>query len=431
MKIEILEEKGSKIKVLFEVDDKSIFASFEKKALKELGEHVSIKGFRPGKIPDDVLRKHIDARLIQERTMELVAEDQLRKFVKEKDIAVVDTEFKMKKYVPGETAEFEIEIATFPVFTLPDYKKICKEQGEKGKKKVEVSKEDIDKSVDYLRKSRAKYKTSETGAKLGDFLEIDFEMTADGEKTEDAESKGYPFVLGEEKLIPGFEKEMEGLKPGDTKEFSLKAPKDYWRQDLANKKMNFKVKVNSVLERELPELNEEFAKSLGTFENMESVEKSIKDGLMMEKEKEEKDRFTESMIAKIVDAVTVDIPKVLIDRETEKIMHDFEHNLHSKGIEKEKYLKQMGKEEHQFKKELIPQAERNIKTYLVLHNISKAEEIEIPAEKIKEEMQNVLNRYKKAEDAAKEIDPENLYHYTKDVLTNKTTIDKLLEYANY
>ena len=362
--------------------------------------------------------------------MEMVAEDQLRKFVKEKDLAVVDTVFKMKKYVPGEIAEFEIEISTFPVFALSDYKKICKEQASSDKKKVEVSKEDIDKSIDYLRKSRAKYKTSEAGAKLGDFLEIDFEMIADGQKTEDAESKNYPFVLGEEKLIPGFEKQMEGLRPGDTKEFSIKAPKDYWRQDLANKKMDFKVKVNSVLERELPELDNEFAKSLGNFENMESVENSIKEGLRMEKEKEEKERFTEALIAKIVESVKIDIPKVLIDRETEKIMHDFEHNLHSKGIEKDKYLKQMGKEEHQFKKELVPQAERNIKTYLVLREVSKAEEIEIPAEKIKEEMQNVLSRYKKAEDAAHEIDPENLYYYTKDIMTNQKTIEKLLEYAN-
>jgi len=430
-KIEIKEERGSKIIISFAIDDENIFKKFGDKAIADLGKDLSLKGYRPGKIPAAVLKKSVDEKLVQSRTLEMLAEDYLKKEVVRLNIFVLETDFKLLKYIPGKLAEFDIEITTIPKYAMPDYKKIAEEFGKNNKKESTLSDKEISEALEFIRKSRAKYVSSSYGAKPGDFIEIDFEASTGGTRLEDYESKNYPFVLGEGKLIPGFEKEIEELKSNDTKEFSLTAPKDYWREDLQNKKIDFKVKINSVLNRELPELNDDFAKQLGSFDGMESLKESLKGGLLTEKRQKDKNDFTLNLLKQILLETKIELPQMLIDREVEKIMHDFEHDIVSKGIEKEKYLKQIGKSEDQLKKDIIPQAENNIKTSLILKDIAVLEKIEIAEEKIKERVNDFLKELSSTKKAEKEVDPENLYYHAKEVLKNQDVIEKLLLFAGY
>jgi trigger factor len=217
MKTTITEEKKTKLTVVFEVDDKDLFSGTEKKALVQLSDHVSVKGYRPGKVPLEVLRKHIDERIVHEKTLELVAEEVLGKFIAERNVNVVSSHFHLKKYVPLQMAEFEIVMDIFAMPDLPDYKALAKEFGSKNTKETTVSDKEVEDSIDYVRKSRATYATAEGGAKKGDLVDIDFEMSVPGQEVEDSSQKNYQCILGEEHLMEGVGKEIEGMKAGEKK----------------------------------------------------------------------------------------------------------------------------------------------------------------------------------------------------------------------
>jgi trigger factor len=429
MKTTITEEKKTKLTALFEVDDKELFSRMEQKALVQLSDRVSVKGYRPGKVPPEVLRKHIDERIVQERTLELIAEEMLGKFIAERSLNVISSHFHLKKYVPLQSAEFEIEMDIFSMPELPDYKVLAKEFGAKNIKEAAVSDQEVEDSIDYVRKSRATYATAEGGAKKGDLIDIDFEMSVAGQEVEDSKQKNYQCILGEERLMEGVGKELEGMKAGEKKQFTVKAPKDFWRADLKGKTIAFSVAMNSVFERTLPVLDDVFAKSVGVFGGIAELQKSVKEGLLEEKKSKMQEQFALDLLTHLADALKAEIPQSAIDEEVEKLFEELEHNLSDKGIAKEKYFTQIGKTEAVIKKEMTPHAERNIKTQLLLAEIAKRENIRPTDEAVKERVTEFLRQYRSTKDAEKAIDPERLYRYTEITLRNQQVVAFLTQTA--
>lgn len=304
--------------------------------------------------------------------------------------------------------------------------KLAKYKGLKVKKnKLEVKEEEVKKALDYLQNSRAKIITVNRPAKRGDRLEIDFEVHQAEVKIENGTSKNHPLILGRGNFLPGFEEKLEGMKGGQEKEFSLKAPTDWPNQKIANKNLDFKVKMNLVQERELPEVDDGFAKSLGNFDSLEALKKSIKEGLFGEKEIKERQRIRMELIEKIAQDSEIKVPEILIKEEIEKMINEFRISIKNIGLDFDRYLKEIRKTIEDLKKDWHKEAEKRVKIGLCLREIAKKENIEVSEEEVKEKINEDLKHYPDVEEVKKNIDLNVLKDYTKNILKNEKVFSLL------
>lgn len=304
--------------------------------------------------------------------------------------------------------------------------KLAKYKGLKVKKnKLEVKEEEVKKALDYLQNSRAKIITVNRPAKRGDRLEIDFEVHQAEVKIENGTSKNHPLILGRGNFLPGFEEKLEGMKGGQEKEFSLKAPTDWPNQKIANKNLDFKVKMNLVQERELPEVDDGFAKSLGNFDSLEALKKSIKEGLFGEKEIKERQRIRMELIEKIAQDSEIKVPEILIKEEIEKMINEFRISIKNIGLDFDRYLKEIRKTIEDLKKDWHKEAEKRVKIGLCLREIAKKENIEVSEEEVKEKINEDLKHYPDVEEVKKNIDLNVLKDYTKNILRNEKVFSLL------
>lgn len=297
------------------------------------------------------------------------------------------------------------------------------------KNKLEVKKEEIKKSLDYLQNSRAKIITVNRSCKKGDRVEIDFEIRQGGVKIENSTSKNHPLILGQNRFLPGFEDQLKEMKTDQEKEFSLKVPADWPDKRITNKNLDFKVKMNLVQEREIPSLNDEFAKSLGTFESLTALEESIKEGLLREKEIKEKERIRIELIEKVAQDSKIEIPEVLIEQELEKMTNELKTNITSLGLDFDKYLKEIKKTIEELRKNWQKQAEKRVVIALCLQVIAEKENIEVSDEEIKERINQDLKHYPNTEEVKKNIDLNALKEYAKAILRNEKVFELLEKQA--
>jgi len=303
---------------------------------------------------------------------------------------------------------------------LADYKGIKVKKNE-----LKVEKAEIDNSLEYLRKSRAKIITVNKSAEKGNRVEIDFEVRHGGVKIENGTSKNHPLILGEGKFLPGFEKELEGMLTGEEKNFSLKAPKDWLDKRVAEKNLDFKVKMNLVQERQVPELNDEFAKSLGSFESLGALKENVFGGLLEEKKIKEKQRIKIELIEKVAENSKIEIPKNLTMEELDKMINEFKFSITGFGLDFDKYLREIKKTIPDLKKEWKNQAEKRVRIALCLKAIAEKESIEVNDEEVETKINEELKNYPDIEEARKNIDPERFKDYTKEVLRNEKVLGLL------
>lgn len=304
--------------------------------------------------------------------------------------------------------------------------KLVNYKGLKAKKnKLKVEEEEIKKSLNYLQNSRAKIITVNKPAKKGNRVEIDFEVRQGGAKIEDGTSKNHPLILGENRFLLGFERELEGMEPGQEKEFSLKAPSDWPNPKIAGKNLDFKVKMNLVQERELPVLNDEFAKSLGRFESLSGLKKSIAQGLFREKEIREKQRIRIELIEKVVQESEIETPQELVNQEKQRMLMEFRTSINNLGLDFDNYLKEIKMTVDALKKNWQKQAEKRVEIALCLQAIAKKENIEVSNEEVKERINQDLKYYPNIEEVEKNIDLEKLKEYTRNIIKNEKVFELL------
>jgi len=307
--------------------------------------------------------------------------------------------------------------------------KLGKYKGLKVKKnKMKVKKEEVNKALIFLQNSRAKIITVNRPAKKGDQTEINFEIHQGGVKIENGASKNHPLILGRGHFLPGFEEKLEGMRSGEEKEFSLKAPSNWLDKRIADKNLDFKVKMNLVQERELPAINDEFARSLGNFKSLDELKKSIKEGLFQEKELKEKERIRTELIEKIIQDSEAEIPENFIKLELERMIKELEISIKNLGFDFGIYLKQVNKTIDELKKEWWGQAEKRVRISLCLTAIAQKENIEVNDEEVVERINQDIKNYSSIEKIKKDIDLNALKEYTKSVLKNEKVFE-LLEKA--
>ena len=401
------------------------FQKFIDGAAEELSKDLKIDGFRPGKAPRNVVEQKVGAEKILAHGAErAIKKTYVDAVTKNKLDTIGEPKITITKIAVGNDLEYKAVAAVMPEVKLSNYRKdvktIKKAEAEK------VTDRQIQKEIETIQKSRAKLVTVARQAKKDDRVEIDFEVFVDGKLIEGGAAKNHPLTIGENYFIPGFEDQLVGMKEKAEKEFELDFPKDYHQKELAGKPAKFKVKMSLVQEKELPEVNDEFVKSLGNFENLAAFKKNLSEGIELEQKNKNEEKWRAEAIEKIAAESQIDVPDVLIDQELEKMMAEFEQNIAAMGLQLETYLENIKKSKSEISKGWKETAEKRVRAALILKEIAKAEEIEVPSKEVEEEMNKVLAYYKSVPNMEKNVDMERLYSYAKGIISNKKVF-KLLE----
>jgi len=446
MKTEIKKLQKSQVQIDFELDEQE-FNKYVDKALEHLKSHVKMDGFRPGAVPKEMVEKQVGQENLLMEVGDLAVKESYTKYVNENNVEPVSPpEVQIKKIVPipkesrildgeaigtkGPAFIFTVRVSVLPEFVLPDYKKIA---GQVKAQEISVEEKEIEDALVYLQKSRAKFSQVDRAAAQKDFVEIEYknENINQGKLVKDR------FVLGEGGFLKDFEDQVAGMKAGDEKEFKARFPENA-PNNMAGKESVFKVKMLSVQAMELPDINDEFAKSMGGFDSLVVLKQNIKEGIGIEKGEAEKQRKRGEILQKIAEKVSVDLPEILIESEQVRMLEGVKQQVSQSGASFaaqpelgeprlsrwEDYLKSIKKTEEEIKKSFRKDAEKRITQYLVLRKISDAEHIEVPTEEIEEEMNKMVKNYSPAQ--MEKIDINRLKEYTKDTILNEK-IFQLLE----
>ncbi|NTU66349.1 MAG: trigger factor [Candidatus Moranbacteria bacterium] len=418
---------GSKVEITREIPS-AVWEKYIASAVSDAASEFKFQGFRPGKAPRHLVEQKVGKDIILNNAAEkAIRKDYVDYVVAEKMDVIGMPEVKIVKLTEGEPMTYEARVAVMPEIKIDaKYKdEVKKVNAEFSGKTFEADEKEVELELERLANSRAKLVTVMREAKNEDAVEIDFSVLVGGVPIEGGTSKNHALVIGKGVFIPGFEENLIGMKEGDEKEFELSFPKDYHKEDLKGKLATFKVKMNMVQEREIPKVDDEFAKSLGNFENLEAIKKNMREGMAHENEhriKEERNaKYIEAMIANFKG----ELPETMISEELKKMMHEFEHQVGSMGMTMDEYLARIGKKKSDMEKDWKPQAEKRVKSALALREISKEESIEVPHEEIEAEMNKTLQYYKSVKNVEKDIDLERLYNYTKVTLENDKVFEML------
>ena len=426
--IEIKKLPQSEVKLLCKVSTKKLEESIQETAM-ELSKELKIDGFRTGKIPFDVVERSVgQEKLLNEGAEKLVKKVYVDAIVDNKIEAVGQPKIEIKKIARGNDLEFEAIVACLPEIKIgewvSDAKKINKEYENK---QGEVEDKEIERELNFLANQRAKVVTVNREAEEGDQVEVSFKVFKDNVVIEGGSADKHPVIIGKGNFIPGFEEQLIGTKADEEKEFELTFPKDYHQKTLAGEKTLFKIKINLVQEREVPKINDEFASGIGKFKNLEELKKNLKTGI--KKEKEEKIRREQELriMDKIIDKTEVELPKILIESEIEKMMSELNNDVTRMGLNKQQYFERLKTTEEKLKKQWEEKdAPKRVKAALILKDIAKEEDIIVDVKKIEEQMNRVIQYYKTINQAEKDVDTKVLYENIKAELTNKAVLDYLI-----
>ncbi len=394
---------------------------------KEASEEFNIAGFRPGKAPRKMVEEKVGKGVILNGAAEKAVQKSYADFiVKEKIEAIGSPKVEVLEIEEGKDLKYKAVVSVMPEIKIEEkYVKGIKEiNKEYADKKIEVDEKELELELEKLANSRVKLVTVQREAQKNDNVEIDFEVKVGGVPIENGSSKKHPLIIGRGVFIPGFEEQIIGMKEGEEKEFELNFPADYHKKDLAGKLANFKVKVNLVQDRQTPEINDEFAVSLGKFENLEALKKNMREGMEHENAHKMKDEKRVKYIEEIIKNSKVELPEILIHEESHRMLQEFEYQLAPMGMNMDQYLAQIKKDKEELIADWEPQAQKRVISALALKEIAKMESLEATSEEVEVEMNKTLQYYKNVKDMEKNIDMEGLYTYSKGVLEN----EKVFEY---
>lgn len=396
-------------------------------AAEHLGKDVKVAGFRPGKVPRDVLEKRFGKEALLMETAEHVIDHSYPKVLEEQKIdAIGRPEVKLGKIALGEPFEYSVVTVVMPEVIIKPWKDDVKKiNADFSKQEDVILDEEINVELKKLADMRAKLVTVNREARRDDNVLVDFSVLQDGVLIENGKSEKHPLVLGKGVFIPGFEEQLLGMKEGEEKTFELNFPAEYHVKHLAGKPATFQVKLGVVQEREVPTLDDAFAKGLGNFESLEKLKENLRNGMLEEKKLKSKENHRTKMLDSLVEKTEIDYPEILVQEEQTRMVREFEAQIQSMGLNFADYLVQMKKTEEEIKTEWKPQAKKRLAAHLILNMLADTEEIEVDSQEVEAEMNKTLQGYKDIKDIQKNIDMERLYSATRGQLRNEKVFDFL------
>ena len=426
MKTEIKKLDKSQIEVEFKLSAEE-FQEYIEKALLQLKDHVKMDGFRKGHVPASMVEEKVGKENLLMEAGDLAVKKSYHAFLKENNIeAIGEPDVQILKIAKGNPLLFKIKVSVLPEIKLPDYKEIVsKVDG----KEITVEPNEIEEALNYLQKSRAKFSQVNRPAEAKDFIEIEYQNKDinDGKEVKDR------FILGEGGFLKDFEDNVIGMKAGEEKEFISKFPP---RKDLGGKDGSFKVKMILVQKMELPEINDDFAKSLGAFDTLVALKENLKGGITLEKQESERQRKRGEILNKISGKIAFDLPEKMVEYEEKRLFEDFKNQISQNvKIDFGQYLASIKKTEDEIKKSFKLEAEKRIKNFLTLRQIGKSESIEVLEKELEEEISKVLKSYSKEQlekpfgATQGKFDIGELKEYTKGAMFNEKVFEKLESFS--
>lgn len=346
-----------------------------KKAVKKIADQVNIPGFRKGKAPRAIIEMHYGKEAVKQEAFEIVANKAYGEALdQEKLIPVSDPKVEESTFEEGKDMELTIKVTLKPEPELGEYKGLHVE-----KKEVEVTDEQVDAQIKDMMGRDAKMVVAEEGAVIekGDFAIIDFAGTVDGEPFSGGEGKGYPLEVGSNSFIPGFEDQLVGLSKGDSTDVEVTFPEDYFVKDLAGKEAIFKVNIQDVKRKELPELNDEYVASKTDFKTVEELRANYKERMQKAAEANAKAEYEHELIDLAVANAKFSVPEIMIEDKISQMVEEMKMSLESRKMSLDMYMQYTGLDMAKIRENQRPVAEENVKTDLVLDAIAKAEDIQV------------------------------------------------------
>ncbi|TSD05943.1 MAG: Trigger factor [Parcubacteria group bacterium Athens0714_12] len=421
MKINLNKMPKSIVELTIEINTENL-TPFLNKAAKRLSQKNKISGFRPGKTPFNLIEKQLGTMAIYEEAMEEILNDSYFKALKKNQLLPVEKpKIDIIKFAPGNPFIYKAIFAVLPKVKLGDCKKINLKR-----KEIKITPDQMEKALKELQKMRAKETLVDREIQKGDKAIADLEMFIDKVPLEGGQSKNTQIIIGDSFFIPGFGENLIGLKKNETKEFSLKFPVDHYDKKLSGKTVDFKAKINEVYKIDYPEINDEFIKNLGKFENVEEFKKKLEENLKEEEKHKEEQRLELKILDELEEKSEFEeIPEILIELETDKMILELEANIKQQGIKFEDYLNHLQKTRENLKEELKSKAKKRIKTILLINEIIKQKEIKISDEDIEKAKEETLRAYSFNPELAKNIQTEEYKNYLINLLKNRKAIEFL------
>lgn len=394
----------------------------EERACKRFASQVNIPGFRKGKAPRKIVEQHVGKQtVLQEAFDYFIAPEALAEALKDQKMEDIVTrpDIETVTLEEGKDVVFKATVVPRPEVKLGEYKglKIAKDE-------VKVTDEDVDNQLKRMADHQAKMVEAPEGAAVedGDFTTLDFKGFVDGEAFEGGEGKDYPLQIGSNSFIPGFETQLIGAKVGEEKDVNVKFPEEYHAKELAGKDATFKCTIRSIKHKELPAIDDAFAKAASKFETLDELKADIRKNLTENAErKAENDRKAEALETASKN-ITVDIPPVMVDNEVTRMLREMEMRLAQQGMQLEQYLQFAGTDIAKLREQYRETAEKNVRTGLMLEEVAKAENIKVEAADLDKEVEVMAAVYGATPKQVKKIIAEQgrLNDLAATVLRNKT-----------
>ena len=402
-------KNANEVKIEITIDAEK-FNDAIKKVYFKSAKYFNIPGFRKGKAPMNIVEKYYGKEIFYEDAFNEVAGEALDEAVKENDLQVVSRpDIDVTQIEKGKDLIFTAVMQTKPEAELGKYKGV-----EIKKIEYKVTDEDINHELGHMQEHNARIVTVEDRpVEKGDITVIDFEGFVDGKAFDGGKAEGHELEIGSNTFIPGFEDQIIGMKIDEERDINVKFPEEYFSKDLAGKDATFKVKLHEIKKKELPKLDDEFAKDVSEFDTLKELKEDIKKKQQKQNDDKAKYETQDAVIKAVCENVKVDIPSGMIETEVDNMLKDIEQRLSYQGLKLEQYLQMMGKTQEEMKKEYEPQAIESIKSRLMLEAVIKAEKIEATDEEIDEKLKEMAKNYGKENDE-EFLKNENVRNYIKE-----------------
>ena len=386
-----------------------------KEAYRKNGKKINIPGFRKGKAPLHMIETYYGSEVFFEDALNLLYNDAVEGAIEESGLKVIDDkmDFDLVSISKEDGVDFKVSLTTYPEIKLKNYKGLKAE-----KTAVKVDAAEVNKEIKAMAERNSRMVSVEDrAAKKGDTVVIDFEGFTDGKAFEGGKAEGHSLELGSGQFIPGFEDQIVGKNIGDEFDVNVTFPEEYGAKELAGKPAVFKVKLHEIKMKELPEVDDEFAKDVSEFDTLKDLKADIKKKALERKKKAAEEAVENELVQQIVDGIEGDIPEAMFENRLNQSVEEFAYRLQSQGMNLETYLKYTNSTIDDFKKSFRPQAEMQVKYRLALDKIVELENIKADEKDIEAEYKKMADNYGLEVDKVKAAVPSS--ELEKDIAANK------------
>ncbi|WP_102345366.1 trigger factor [Bacillus sp. Marseille-P3661] len=393
-------QEGNKGVLTVEVDAAQVDQGIDQ-AFKKVVTQVNIPGFRKGKVPRKIFEQRFGVESLYQDALDIILPQAYSSAIEETGIEPVDyPELDVQQLEQGKNLIFTATVVVKPEVQLGEYKGLEVEAVD-----TTVTDEDVDAELKSLQERNAELVVKEDGAiENGDSVVLDFEGFVDGEAFEGGQADNYSLEIGSGSFIPGFEDQMIGMKTGEEKDVNVTFPEEYHAEELAGKPAVFKVKVHEIKSKQLPELDDEFAKDVDDeVETLAELKNKLKEKLEADKKHQAEHTKRDAVVEKAAENATIDIPEAMINSELDRMLKEFEQRLQMQGMNLELYYQFSGTDEAALREQMKTDAEKRVRVNLVLEAIVKAEDITVSEEDINAEYENLASMYQTTAENVKQM----------------------------